>query len=319
MSEIFRKIQEATQDVSERVQDVADRVQGVTDKVTGSVAELLGVPPLQAAPAAQRSIDEPVVSFRDVHLAFDRPILRGVSFDLHPGATKVVLGGSGSGKTTILRLILGLLKPDAGSILVDGAEVATMTEEELRHVRLKIGMVFQEGALFDSLTVAENVGYRLLEDGVSDEAVEGRVAQMLGFVDLGAHAVKSPAELSGGQRRRVAVARALAARPEIMLYDEPTTGLDPITATTITDLIVKVRDLDGVTSILVTHQLRDAFNVARTFVRRAGSEFGYARVEDLRIIAGTDFLMLREGRVCFEGSPHELLSSRDPYIRDFLS
>ena len=305
MSEIFRKIQEASQDV--------------TDKVTESVAELLGVPPLPEAPASQRSIDEPIVSFRDVHLAFDRPILRGVSFDLHPGATKVVLGGSGSGKTTILRLILGLLKPDAGSILVDGSEVAAMTEEELRHVRLKIGMVFQEGALFDSLTVADNVGYRLVEDGEAEELVESRVAEMLGFVGLGPHADKSPSELSGGQRRRVAVARALAARPEIMLYDEPTTGLDPITATTITDLIVKVRDLDGVTSILVTHQLRDAFNVARTFVRREGDDFGYARVEDLKLLAGTDFLMLREGRVCFEGSPHELLSSRDPYIRDFLS
>lgn len=319
MSEIFRKIQEATQDVSERVQDVADKVQDVTDKVTGSVAELLGVPPLPEAPASQRSIDEPIVSFRDVHLSFDRPILRGVSFDLYPGATKVVLGGSGSGKTTILRLILGLLKPDAGSILVDGSEVGAMTEEELRHVRLKIGMVFQEGALFDSLTVAENVGYRLLEDGEAEQVVESRVAEMLGFVELGLHADKSPSELSGGQRRRVAVARALAARPEIMLYDEPTTGLDPITATTITDLIVKVRDLDGVTSILVTHQLRDAFNVARTFLRREADDFGYVRIEDLKVLAGTEFLMLREGRVCFQGTPHELVSSGDPYIREFLS
>jgi phospholipid/cholesterol/gamma-HCH transport system ATP-binding protein len=167
--------------------------------------------------------------------------------------------------------------------------------------------------------VAENVGYRLLEDGEAEQVIEERVAEMLGFVGLGQHADKNPSELSGGQRRRVAVARALAARPEIMLYDEPTTGLDPITAMTITDLIVKVRDLDGVTSILVTHQLRDAFNVARTFVRREGGDFGFERIEDLKILAGTEFLMLREGRVGFEGTPHELLSSKDPYIREFLS
>lgn len=305
MTDILRKLQEATQDV--------------TDKVTEGVAELLGVGSEGEAESPQRASDEPIVSFRDVHLAFDRPILRGVSFDLFAGSTKVVLGGSGSGKTTILRLILGLLKPDSGSIRVDGVEIANLSEEELRAVRLKIGMVFQEGALFDSLSVAENVGYRLVEDGEPDQAVAARVAQILGFVGLSAHADKGPAELSGGQRRRVAFARALAARPAIMLYDEPTTGLDPITATTITDLIAKVRDLDGVSSILVTHQLRDAFNVARTFVRREGDDFGFERVEDLAKLAGTDFLMLREGGVVFEGSPHELMSSREPYIREFLS
>jgi phospholipid/cholesterol/gamma-HCH transport system ATP-binding protein len=312
MAEILRRIQEATQEVTDRVQDVAD-------KVTASVGELLGVGGEAEAPEAPRAHDEPVVSFRDVHLAFDRPILRGVSFDLHAGATKIVLGGSGSGKTTLLRLILGLLKPDAGSIRVDGVEVSSLPEEELRRVRLKIGMVFQEGALFDSMSVADNVGYRLVEDGEREEVVAARVGEILGFVGLGAHADKSPSELSGGQRRRVAFARALAARPGIMLYDEPTTGLDPITATTITDLIVKVRDLDGATSILVTHQLRDAFNVARTFVRRQGDEFGYQRIDDLEKLAGTEFLMLREGSVVFEGSPHELQSSREPYIREFLS
>ncbi|HEX6738858.1 MAG TPA: ATP-binding cassette domain-containing protein, partial [Vicinamibacteria bacterium] len=176
----------------------------------------------------------PAVSFRDVHLSFDRPILRGVSFDLQPGTTTIVLGGSGSGKTTILRLILGLLKPESGSILVEGAEVTGLSEAELRAVRLKVGMVFQEGALFDSLTVGENVGYRLSEEGeLEAAAVEARVKEMLGFVGLGAFFEHMPSELSGGQRRRVAVARALAARPGIMLYDEPTTGLDPITSTTI--------------------------------------------------------------------------------------
>ncbi len=262
---------------------------------------------------------EPILSFRDVHLSFDRPILRGVTFDLAQGTTKIILGGSGSGKTTILRLILGLLKPDEGSISVLGSEVAGMTEDEMRAVRLKVGMVFQEGALFDSLTVGQNVGYRLLEDGLGEEEVEDRVREMLGFVELDPFYDRMPSELSGGQRRRVAVARALASRPRIILYDEPTTGLDPITATTITDLIVKVRDLDGVTSILVTHQLRDAFNVARTFIMRRNAEFVPSVVDDVSTLEGTEFLMLKEGEVEFEGSAHELQESTDPYIREFLS
>jgi phospholipid/cholesterol/gamma-HCH transport system ATP-binding protein len=273
-----------------------------------------------AETAAARDVDEPVVSFRDVTLAFDRPILKGVSFDLGPGTTKIVLGGSGSGKTTILRLILGLLKPDAGSIRVDGTEVSVLTEAELREVRLKIGMVFQEGALFDSLTVGQNVAYRLVEDGeLGESEVEERVREMLGFVGLTPFYERMPSELSGGQRRRVAVARALVARPQIMLYDEPTTGLDPITATNLTDLIAKVRDLDGVSSIMVTHQLRDAFNVARTFVMKRGDEFETGMVEDMETLEGTEFLMLREGEVAFEGSPHALQTSHDPYIREFLT
>jgi len=286
---------------------------------------LLGLGP-KAAPAppepapGPRDPDEPIISFRDVHLSFDRPILQGVSFDLAPGTTKIVLGGSGSGKTTILRLILGLLKPDVGSIQVDGTEVGRLGEEELRPFRLKIGMVFQEGALFDSLTVGENVAYRLVEDGEMPEAeIEARVREMLGFVGLEKFYERMPSALSGGQRRRVAFARALVARPQIMLYDEPTTGLDPITATTITDLIAKVRDLDGVTSILVTHQLRDAFNVARTFMARENGEFFPRVVEDLSTLEGTEFMMLREGVVEFKGTPHELQTSEDPYIREFLS
>jgi phospholipid/cholesterol/gamma-HCH transport system ATP-binding protein len=262
---------------------------------------------------------EPAVSFRDVSLAFDRPVLRGVSFDLHHGSTKIILGGSGSGKTTILRLILGLLRPDSASIRRGGAEIGALDEDALREVRLGIGMVFQEGALFDSLSVGQNVGYRLQEDGLEDEAVEDRVREMLGFVGLEPFYERMPSELSGGQRRRVAVARALAARPGLMLYDEPTTGLDPITATTITDLVVKVRDVDGVTSILVTHQLRDAFNVARTFACRRRGEYEFNPVEDLSLVSGTEFLMLRDGQVAFEGSAHELATSKDPYIREFLS
>jgi len=273
-----------------------------------------------SAEALARDVDEPVVWFGDVHLAYDRPILKGVSFTLRPGTTKIVLGGSGSGKTTILRLILGLLKPDAGTIIVDGTSVAPLSEEELRDVRLKIGMVFQEGALFDSLTVGENVGYRLIEDGqLGEEEIEERVREMLGFVGLATHYDKMPSDLSGGQKRRVAFARALVARPQIMLYDEPTTGLDPITATTITDLICKVRDLDGVSSILVTHQLRDAYNVARTFMLKKDDEYVTSVVEDMSTLEGTEFMMLREGAVVFEGSPHDLQTSTDPYIREFLS
>jgi len=290
-----------------------------------TIRAILGLTPRPAPappepPPGPQDPDEPVISFRDVHLSFDRPILQGVSFDLAPGTTKVILGGSGSGKTTILRLILGLLKPDAGSIHVDGADVGHMVEEDLRPVRLKLGMVFQEGALFDSLTVGENVGYRLVEDGnVSEADIEARVREMLGFVGLETFYGRMPSELSGGQRRRVAFARALVARPQIMLYDEPTTGLDPITSTTITDIIVKVRDLDGVTSILGTHQLRDAFNVARTFMARENGQFLPKVVEDLSTLEGTEFMMLRQGVVEFKGTPHELKTSEDPYLREFLS
>ncbi len=265
-------------------------------------------------------VDTPVISFRDVHLSYDRPILKGVSFDLGPGTTKIVLGGSGSGKTTILRIALGLLKADSGSVVVDGTEVTSLGEEEMRDTRLKIGMVFQEGALFDSLTVGHNVGYRLVEDGeLEEEEIEERVREMLGFVGLAAHYDKMPSDLSGGQKRRVAFARALVARPQIMFYDEPTTGLDPITCTTITDLICKVRDLDGVSSILVTHQLRDAYNVARTFMVKDGDEYVTSVVEDMESLEGTEFMMLREGHVLFQGSPHELQTAQDPYIREFLS
>jgi phospholipid/cholesterol/gamma-HCH transport system ATP-binding protein len=293
------------------------RIQEVREGVEG----LLGVASAPDEPQAPLRLDEPVIAFRDVELAFDRPILRGVTFDLLPGETKVVLGGSGSGKTTILRLILGLLKPDHGSVQVAGTDVTALGEEELRPVRLRLGMVFQEGALFDSFTVGENVGFQLREVvALEDDAIEARVREMLGFVGLEAMYDRMPSELSGGQRRRVAVARALAARPEIMLYDEPTTGLDPITATTITDLIAKVRDVDGVSSILVTHQLRDAFNVARTFVRKdPDGGLDVSRIEDLSVLAGTSFMMLRDGVVHFEGSPHELVSSPDVYLRSFLS
>ena len=213
----------------------------------------------------------PIIVFDDVHLSFDdKVILKNVSFTLQTGHTKIFLGASGAGKSTILRLILGLLKPDQGHIFVNGERADNMTEDELMTVRADLGMVFQEGALFDSLTVRENVGYKLYEElNWPVDKANRRVEEVLGFIGLGDYIDRMPSELSGGQRRRVAIARAMAAKPRILLYDEPTTGLDPITALTVDEEIIKLRDLEGVSSILVTHQLRDAFFVAEhTAVKR---------------------------------------------------
>lgn len=263
---------------------------------------------------------EPVIVFRNVWLAFDdNVVLRDVSFTLLPGRLKVFLGASGAGKSTILRIILGLLKPDQGEVRVLGHRVDRMTEIELMQVRAHLGMVFQEGALFDSLTVGENVGYRLYEElHEPREAADRRVAEVLGFIGLGDYVDRMPAELSGGQRRRVAIARAMSARPRILLYDEPTTGLDPITALTVDDEIVKLRDLQGVSGILVTHQLRDAFYIATHEAVRDGDRVRFVPAPPERA-ARTEFLMLREGRVAFEGTAAELRNTEDPYLRAFLS
>jgi phospholipid/cholesterol/gamma-HCH transport system ATP-binding protein len=258
------------------------------------------------------------IAFEDVYLAFDdKVILDGVSFTLPRGEMRIVLGASGAGKSTILRLILGLLKPDAGRIFVDGKRIDAMSEAELMDVRAGVGMVFQEGALFDSLTVRENVGYKLFEETSRPiDEVDTRVKEVLGFVGLDEFGDRMPSELSGGQRRRVAIARALTAKPHIILYDEPTTGLDPITSLTIDTEIIKLRDLEHVSSIIVTHQLRDAFHVAtHTAVRRNGSvEFEAASgpVE-------TQFIMLKEGKIAFEGPAEELRQSKDEYLQSFLS
>jgi phospholipid/cholesterol/gamma-HCH transport system ATP-binding protein len=255
-----------------------------------------------------------------VSLAFDeKVVLRDVSFELRPGHTKVILGGSGSGKSTILKLILGLLKPDGGTVVVNGQRVDTMSEEEFIQVRSDIGMVFQEGALFDSLTVEENVGYRLYEEtDMSLDEARRRVDEVLGFVGLQEYAERMPSELSGGQRRRVAIARAMAAKPRILLYDEATTGLDPITAMTVDREIVKLRDLEGVSSIVVTHQLRDAFFVATHEAIREGTAIEIEEA-DAQKADEAEFLMLRDGVVAFEGNASELRASTDPYIKTFLS
>jgi len=254
-----------------------------------------------------------------VSLAFDdKVVLKDVSFELRPGHTKVILGGSGSGKSTILKLILGLWKPDGGTIIVNGKRVDTMSEQEIMAVRSDIGMVFQEGALFDSLTVEENVGYKLYEESMHAEKADHRVQEVLGFVGLEEYTDRMPSELSGGQRRRVAIARAMASKPRILLYDEATTGLDPITAMTVDEEMIKLRDFEGVTSIIVTHQLRDAFFVATHEAVRQNSHVEFAQADPQKADEA-EFIMLKDGVVCFEGNATELRTSSDPYIRQFLS
>ena len=264
----------------------------------------------------------PIVVFDKVGLAFDeKVILREVSFTLQTGHTKIFLGASGAGKSTILRLALGLLRPDAGRIFVNGEQIDRMKEDDLMRVRADLGMVFQEGALFDSLTVRENVGYKLSEElHWPPDEVAARVNEVLGFVGLGEFIDRLPSDLSGGQRRRVAIARAMAAKPRILLYDEPTTGLDPITSLTVDEEIIKLRDLEGVSSVLVTHQLRDAFFVAEHAAEWAGSELQFEKA-DREKADQAEFIMLKDGRIAFEGNASELreVAKRDEYIRSFLS
>jgi phospholipid/cholesterol/gamma-HCH transport system ATP-binding protein len=263
----------------------------------------------------------PVIVFDHVQLAFDdKVVLRDVSFTLLKGHTKIILGASGSGKSTSLKIITGLLKADGGIVWVNGQRVDQLTEREMMAVRADLGLIFQEGALFDSLTVRENVGYKLYEEtDMPLEDVDRRVEEVLGFVGLGEHIDKMPSELSGGQRRRVAIARAMAFKPRILLYDEATTGLDPITATTVDDEIIKLRDLEGVSSIVVTHQLRDAFYVATHMATRDANgavQIVRATPEKER---ESEFLMLRDGVIVFEGDADALRRSTDPYIQTFLS
>ena len=263
----------------------------------------------------------PIVVFDGVTLAFDdKVILREVSFTLKTGHTKIFLGASGAGKSTILRLILGLLKPDAGQIFVNGEQIDAMSEDEMMSVRHDLGMVFQEGALFDSLTVRDNVGYKLQELQWKPADANQRVEEVLGFIGLADFIDRKPSELAGGQRRRVAIARAMAAKPRILLYDEPTTGLDPITAITVDEEIIKLRDLEGVSSIVVTHQLRDAFFVAEHTAVRRGAEIGFEKASAAKCDEA-EFIMLRDGGIAFEGNAGELRAraAKDPYIEAFLS
>jgi phospholipid/cholesterol/gamma-HCH transport system ATP-binding protein len=285
----------------------------------------MAIQPVARSPLLDEALAHggPIIVFDQVSLAFDeKEILRNVSFTLQTGHTKIFLGASGAGKSTILRLILGLLKPDTGVIFVNGERVDNMSEDDLRKIRADLGMVFQEGALFDSLTVRENVGYKLFEEtDLPLDQVNHRVEEVLGFVGLGEFIDRMPSELSGGQRRRVAIARAMTAKPRILLYDEPTTGLDPITALTIDEEVIKLRDLEGVSSIVVTHQLRDAFFIAEHMALREND--GRLRFEKAshRKADEAEFIMLKDGRIAFEGNASELreAAQNDPYIDAFLS
>lgn len=261
-----------------------------------------------------------VIVFEEVSLAFDdKVILDRVSFELLQGRAKVVLGGSGVGKSTVLRLVLGLLRPDSGAIYINGERVDQLSEEDLMPVRDQLGMVFQEGALFDSLTVRENVGYKLFEGTkIPIPEVDARVMEVLGFVGLSEFVGRMPSELSGGQRRRVAIARALTAKPRILLYDEPTTGLDPITALTVDDEIIKLRDIEGVSSLIVTHQLRDAFYIASHMAVMTDGKIDFVPATPEKL-ALTEFVMLKDSKIVFEGTLSELQSSPDPYLQAFLS
>jgi phospholipid/cholesterol/gamma-HCH transport system ATP-binding protein len=259
------------------------------------------------------------VVFDNVSLAFDdQVVLRDLSFTLPRGAMRMLLGASGAGKSVVLKLILGLLRPDSGAITVYGQRIDTMRERDLLRVRADIGMLFQESALFDSLTVAGNVGYRLYEEtDMPAEDVRRRIEEVLGFIGLKEYIDQMPSDLSGGQRRRVAIARAMAAKPRLLLFDSPTSGLDPITAKTVDAEVIKLRDLEHVTSILVTHQLDDAFYVA---FHEALREDGRVRiVPSDRKANEAEFLMLRDAKIYFDGSAAELRASTDPYLRRFLS
>jgi phospholipid/cholesterol/gamma-HCH transport system ATP-binding protein len=273
---------------------------------------------LTAPQPANGHEEERTVVFDDVAIAFDENVvLDGVSFTLHKGETKILLGVAGSGKSTILKLALGLLKPDRGRIWVLGNEIAQMREKELFELRRRLGMVFQESALFDSLTVRENVAYRLIEEHVSPEETERRVREALRFVELEHTLDLFPAELSGGMRRRVAIARAIVSQPEVLLYDSPTGGLDPVTSNTIIELIVKQRDVYHTSALMVTHRLQDAFTMATHCFDTKANEM--RPLGENKVNLDTTFIILRDGKVIFDGTTLELARSRDEYIREYIS
>lgn len=263
--------------------------------------------------------DAPSIVLDRVSFAFDdHVVLRDVSFTVPKGSLRFVLGASGSGKSILLKLILGLIRPDSGTITVNGQRIDDMAERDLLRLRADIGMVFQEHALFDSLTVAENVGYRLYEETAMPlDEVRQRVEEVLGFIGLAEYIDRMPSALSGGQRRRVGVARAMATRPGLLLFDDPTTGLDPITSMTVDDEIVKLRDLQRVTVIVATHQMRDAFYVATHAAERTGDS---VRIIDAPDQAAThaEFMVLHEGRIHFQGTAEALLAADDAYLKEFL-
>ena len=260
----------------------------------------------------------PVVELRHAGISFDGPpVLADVSFTVAPGETRILLGPAGVGKSVLLKLINGLLLPDSGTVLLFGEEINAMTEEQLFPLRARTGMVFQEGALFDSLTVRDNIGYQLMQDEkISDEEIDTRVHEALRFVGLEQTFSLYPASLSGGMRRRVAIARALINNPDLLLYDSPTGGLDPITSTNIIELIVKQRDVHRTPSLLVTHRLQDAFTLCTH--RFDPEKNAMVPLPEGHTDPNTTFLMLDEGRLIFNGTLHDLLQSENPFVREFL-
>ena len=262
--------------------------------------------------------DGPVVELKDVSITFDRnKVLDGVSFVVNPGETRVLLGPAGGGKSVLLKLVNGLLKPDEGSIKVFGQEITTMSETELFQMRRRVGMVFQESALFDSMDVEDNVAYRLNEERVAPEESHKLVEEALQFVELSQAIKKFPSELSGGMRRRVSIARAIITKPDLILYDSPTGGLDPITSTTIVQLVVKQRDVSHATALMITHRLQDAFVLATNRFDPAANEM--KPIPNGGVDESTRFLILNEGKIVFDGSTLELTHSDDPWIKSYLA
>ena len=263
------------------------------------------------------------IRFENVFQSFgERVVFQDFNLEVQRGETKVVLGEGGSGKTTLLRMVLGLVQPDSGRVFVEDQEITGLSEPELMGIRKKIGIVFQEGALFDSLSVGENVAYRMREDAAySEEEIEDTVRRLLGFIGLEDAIHKFPSQLSGGMLRRVGIARALVGNPPILLYDSPTAGLDPITGRTICELMMELRDLEGVSSIIVTHDLKVATTLASEFAaRQPDHEVVFRNNQDnIGSLVNTRFVMLKDGTTLFEGTDETLRNSNDPYIQDFLT
>ena len=275
--------------------------------------------PIEQPAAATGDTSGYAIEFDKVCLAFDEKIvLDGISFRLHHGETKALFGVAGSGKSLLLKLAMGLMRPDSGRITVLGEEITTMTEQELFKLRGRVGIVFQESALFDSMKVWENVAFRLMEEKVPFDEIERRVRESLRFVELERTYDMFPSELSGGMRRRVAIARAIISQPEVILYDSPTGGLDPVTSNTIVELIMKQRDVYKTSALLVTHRLQDAFTLAsHEFDKKANKMVAIPKGQ--RGEVAMSFLILHDGKIIFDGDAHQLATSRDEYIREYIS
>jgi len=260
----------------------------------------------------------PIVAYSNVSISFDqKPVLEDISFTVQRGETRIILGPAGCGKSVLMKLANGLLRPDSGTIQVFGQEITTMPEKDLFKLRARIGMVFQESALFDSLSVEDNVAYRLHEDRVPEEEAHKRVVEALKFVELEQAIAKFPSELSGGMRRRVSIARAIISNPDLILYDSPTGGLDPITSTTIIELVVKQRDVSHTTSLLITHRLQDAFVLARNRFNPTSGKMEL--IPNSGVDDSTKFLVLNEGKVVFDGTTEALVHSTDPWLKEYIS